>query len=95
MANMFFLFISASLYVSVIFLAIIINSTIPLYFEVTVEGTYPVAEGITAMIMTWLNNFYGLLFLLVMLDNSIGKSLIFIMMLSHGNVLQVMQRFMA
>ncbi|XP_072020912.1 solute carrier family 49 member 4-like [Amphiura filiformis] len=61
-----------SLYVSIISLAVIVNSTIPLYFEITVEGTYPVAEGITAMIMTWLNNLYGLIFLLIMLSPSIG-----------------------
>ena len=65
--------ILASLYVSVIGIAIIINSTVPLYFEVTVEGTYPVSEGITTMIMTWLNNFVGLVFLLIMLDQSVGK----------------------
>ncbi|XP_072029148.1 solute carrier family 49 member 4-like [Amphiura filiformis] len=61
-----------SVYVSLIVLAVIIRTTIPLYFEITVEGTYPVAEGITAMIMTWLNNLYGLIFLLVFLSPSIG-----------------------
>ncbi|XP_072029151.1 solute carrier family 49 member 4-like isoform X2 [Amphiura filiformis] len=61
-----------SVYISLISLAVIIRTSIPLYFEITVEGTYPVAEGITAMIMTWLNNLYSLIFLLIMLSPSIG-----------------------
>lgn len=60
---------------SLIGISIIINSVTAPYLEITVEGTYPVAEGITAMVMTWLMNFFGLLFLLIMMDEQIGKVL--------------------
>ena len=46
-----------------------VNGTIPLFFELGVELTYPVAEGITSGAMTFFNNFVASLFLLLPLVN--------------------------
>ncbi|XP_072038099.1 solute carrier family 49 member 4 homolog [Amphiura filiformis] len=53
----------ASLYISV-----------PLYFEMTIEGMYPVAEGIITGFMTWLMNLVCLTVLLILMFPSIGVS---------------------
>ncbi|XP_046862071.1 solute carrier family 49 member 4-like isoform X2 [Xenia sp. Carnegie-2017] len=46
-----------------------VNGTIPLFFELGVELTYPVAEGITSGAMTFFNNVVASLFLLLPLGN--------------------------
>ena len=46
-----------------------LNGTIPFFFELGVEITYPVAEGITTGFMTFINSFLLSVFLVVPLDN--------------------------
>ncbi len=41
------------------------NATTPLYYELAVEATYPIAEGLTTAALTLLNNVGVFLFLLV------------------------------
>ncbi|XP_070536569.1 solute carrier family 49 member 4 homolog isoform X2 [Ptychodera flava] len=59
-------FNTVMLYASIIALGVLINGAIPLFYEGAVEATYPIAEGITTITLTWLNNFFGLLFLLIL-----------------------------
>ena len=40
-----------------------LNGAIPLFFELSVEASYPVAEGINTGFMTFSNNVYCLIFL--------------------------------
>ncbi len=61
------------LYISVIVGAMSLAGSVPLFFELTCESTYPVAEGITNGFLTWLNNIPSLIFLLIMMDSSIGE----------------------
>ncbi|XP_022100532.1 disrupted in renal carcinoma protein 2 homolog [Acanthaster planci] len=61
-----------SLYISCIIIGFFVNASIPIYFEVTVEGMYPVSEGTITMIMTWLNNAVVLVFLLLPQIKGIG-----------------------
>uniref|UniRef100_A0AAY4BW01 Solute carrier family 49 member 4 n=1 Tax=Denticeps clupeoides TaxID=299321 RepID=A0AAY4BW01_9TELE len=52
----------ATLYTSCILLGIFINSSIPIFFELFIETVYPVPEGITCGVVTFLGNlFTGLL----------------------------------
>ena len=46
-----------------------LNGTIPFFFELGVEITYPVAEGITTGFITFFNNFLQAAFLVVPLGN--------------------------
>ena len=78
---------TASLYSCNILFAFLINGTIPIYYEITVEGVYPVAEGITTGVLSWLNAFTGIIFLFVMAIPSIGKSTKNDEMLSHSSQL--------
>ncbi|XP_072032296.1 solute carrier family 49 member 4-like [Amphiura filiformis] len=63
-----------SLYISCVVSSLLLNSTVPIYFEVTVEGVYPVAEGITTGVLTWLLNVVGLFFLFVLMIPDVGIS---------------------
>ncbi|WAR05566.1 DIRC2-like protein [Mya arenaria] len=47
---------------------------IPLFYEVSCEASYPVAEGVTGGVMTLVNNLFGVLFLCIMLIKDIGTS---------------------
>ena len=51
----------------------LLGSTSPLYFEMACEVTYPVAEGVTNLVLTLLNNIGGLVFLIVLMIPNIGK----------------------
>ena len=46
-----------------------LNGTIPFFFELGVELTYPVAEGITTCFITFFNNILQAIFLVVPLGN--------------------------
>ena len=46
-----------------------LNGTIPFFFELGVEITYPVAEGITTGFITFFNNFLQSVFLVAPLGN--------------------------
>jgi len=44
---------------------VVINSTVPIFYELAVDTTYPVAEGLTTSVLTVMNNIGGLVFLLL------------------------------
>ena len=46
-----------------------LNGTVPFFFELGVEITYPVAEGLTTGFLTFFNNFLSGIFLVVPLGN--------------------------
>ncbi|KFV11503.1 Disrupted in renal carcinoma protein 2, partial [Tauraco erythrolophus] len=53
---------TATLYTSCILLGIFLNSSVPIFFELFVETVYPVPEGITCGVVTFLSNvFMGVL----------------------------------
>lgn len=45
----------------------------PLFFELICETAFPIAEGLTNGIQTWMNNLVGLIFLLLFLIPAIGQ----------------------
>lgn len=47
---------SAILYTSCILVGIFINSSVPIFFELFIETVYPVPEGITCGVVTFLGN---------------------------------------
>ena len=49
-----------------------INGAIPLFFELAVESSYPVAEGINTGFMTFSNNVYCTIFLTIPLIPKVG-----------------------
>ena len=55
-------FSKAILYLTSILGGFFVNGTIPLFFELAVESTYPVAEGITSGFLTFSNNFLQIVF---------------------------------
>jgi len=50
------------LFITSILGGLFVNGTIPLFFELAVESTYPVAEGITSGFLTFSNNFLQMVF---------------------------------
>lgn len=52
----------AVLYLTSVLGGFFVNGTIPLFFELAVESTYPVAEGITSGFLTFSNNFLQIIF---------------------------------
>uniref|UniRef100_A0A803TSI3 Solute carrier family 49 member 4 n=1 Tax=Anolis carolinensis TaxID=28377 RepID=A0A803TSI3_ANOCA len=53
---------TATLYTSSILLGVFLNSSVPIFFELFVETVYPVPEGITCGVVTFLSNmFMGIL----------------------------------
>ncbi|XP_020625238.1 disrupted in renal carcinoma protein 2 homolog isoform X2 [Orbicella faveolata] len=50
------------LFITSILGGLFVNGTIPLFFELAVESTYPVAEGITSGFLTFSNNFLQIVF---------------------------------
>jgi FLVCR family MFS transporter len=65
---------TAVLYVSSAIGGFVLNGTIGLFYELAVETTYPVAEGITTGLLTTTNNVIGILFLLAPEVPDIGWS---------------------
>ncbi|VDI11899.1 MFS transporter, FLVCR family, disrupted in renal carcinoma protein 2 [Mytilus galloprovincialis] len=63
---------TVQLYMSIILLSMFLGSTSPLYFEMACEATYPVAEGVTNLVLTLVNNIGGLIFLVVQMVPHIG-----------------------
>ena len=49
-----------------------LNGAIPLFFELSVEASYPVAEGINTCFMTFSNNIYCLIFLTLPMIPGVG-----------------------
>lgn len=55
-----------TLYASCILLGVFLNSSVPIFFELFVETVYPVPEGITCGVVTFLSNmFMGVLLFFV------------------------------
>ncbi|XP_052806509.1 solute carrier family 49 member 4 homolog [Mya arenaria] len=63
-----------SLYTSCILIGVFINGGVPLFYEITCEASYPVAEGVTGGVMTLVNGIFGILFLFVMYIKDIGTN---------------------
>ncbi|OWF51146.1 disrupted in renal carcinoma protein 2-like [Mizuhopecten yessoensis] len=65
---------TTSLYISIILGTLLLNATPPLYYEMACEITYPVAEGISNLWLTMINNVGGLIFLLIQMIPNIGTT---------------------
>ncbi|EDO40262.1 predicted protein, partial [Nematostella vectensis] len=63
---------SNSLYKSSIMGGFFVSGTIPLFYELTVESTYPVAEGVTCGLLTLVNNFFTVAFLVILTIPGVG-----------------------
>jgi len=50
------------------------NAVVPLYYELAVEATFPVSESLTTSVLTLINNFGCLVFLLVQTIPEIGTA---------------------
>jgi len=61
------------MYAGYIIVSIGVESCSPLFYELACESTYPIAEGVTNSLLTWLNNVVGLTFLLVLMSPNIGQ----------------------
>jgi len=61
-----------SLYQAAIFGGFFISGTIPIFYELTIEQTYPVAEGTTTGLLTLINNIVTVLFLVVLIIPNVG-----------------------
>lgn len=60
------------LYTTSIVGGLCLNGAIPLFFELSVESSYPVAEGINTGFMTFSNNIYCLIFLSMPMVPGVG-----------------------
>ena len=67
------IFLSASLYAASVIAGIFINATIPLFFELSCEAGYPVAEGLIGGFLTFFQNLVGIFFLLLLFIPSLGR----------------------
>ena len=67
------LYFVAQLYISSIAGGIFLNGTIPLFYELSCETSYPIAEGITGAFSTILDSMFGVLFLFILQIPHIGK----------------------
>lgn len=67
-------FSTLQIYISCIVGGLFLNGGIPLFYELSCEVSYPIAEGITGAFLTLLNNIFGVLFLLALQIPSIGTS---------------------
>ncbi|XP_046573382.1 solute carrier family 49 member 4-like [Haliotis rubra] len=65
-------FSMVSLYLSTILMGVFINASIPLFYELGCEASYPIAEGVTVGVLTMANNLTGVVFLSVMQIPRIG-----------------------
>lgn len=69
-----FLVFAAILYTSCILVGIFINSSVPIFFELVIETVYPVPEGITCGVITFLGNLVTGLLLFFLTFYSTGKT---------------------
>lgn len=69
-----FLVFAAILYTSCILVGIFINSSVPIFFELVIETVYPVPEGITCGVVTFLGNLVTGLLLFFLTFYSTGKT---------------------
>ncbi len=85
LSNVFIVLLAVCLYTSVILTGIFVNGAIPLFYELSCEMCYPVAEGITGGYLTFLNNFVGIVLLFMFYINHIGKYFIHYNERAHFN----------
>lgn len=71
-----FILLIVWLYISAILGGCFINGSIPLFYELTIETTYPIAEGIPMAVVTTSNHLACLLFLAALMIPGIGENLI-------------------
>lgn len=62
------------MYTSCILVGIFINSSVPIFFELFIETVYPVPEGITCGVVTFLGNLVTGLLLFFLTVYSTGKT---------------------
>ena len=65
---------TATVYISTILLGASMAAVVPLFYELSCETVYPIAEGVTNGIITLANNVSGLIFLLILMIPSIGTT---------------------
>lgn len=59
------LFVVVSLFAAAVIQGLCNNGAIPLYYELAIEATYPVAEVCTSMMMTVMYNILPMIFLAI------------------------------
>ncbi|XP_033744298.1 solute carrier family 49 member 4 homolog [Pecten maximus] len=64
----------AHIYVSIIVGTLVVNASVPLWMEMACEITYPIAEGITTVVMLMVLNIVGLVFLGIQMIPNIGTA---------------------
>ncbi|XP_033733340.1 solute carrier family 49 member 4 homolog isoform X2 [Pecten maximus] len=74
LCNQTIAFSTVQLYASSIMGGMFLNGTIPLFYELACEASYPVSEGLAGGFMTWLNNLFGIMFLMALLIPGIGTA---------------------
>ncbi|KAK3605961.1 hypothetical protein CHS0354_019638 [Potamilus streckersoni] len=74
MCNQYISYSKVSLYASCIMSFVFVNGGIPLFYEISCEASYPVAEGVTGGFLTLLNNLFGIMFLFMLLIPGIGTT---------------------
>ncbi|XP_038058043.1 solute carrier family 49 member 4 homolog isoform X2 [Patiria miniata] len=62
-----------SLYAACILYGFLVNATVPIFYEMAVEGMYPVAEGITTMVIVLLNQSSGLVYISIKMIPGVGS----------------------
>ncbi|KAL3836655.1 hypothetical protein ACJMK2_022077, partial [Sinanodonta woodiana] len=67
MCNQYISYSKVSLYASCILSFVFVNGGIPLFYEMSCEASYPVAEGVTGGFLTLANNLFGIMFLFMLL----------------------------
>ncbi|XP_048238286.1 solute carrier family 49 member 4 homolog [Haliotis rufescens] len=60
------------IYTSSILVGVFINGSIPLFYELGCEASYPIAEGVTAGMLTLMYNLAGIIFLSALMIPNIG-----------------------
>ena len=66
---------TVSLFAAAILQCMCNNGAIPLYYELAIESTYPVAEVCTSMMMTVMYNVFPLIFLIFnFISDELGKT---------------------
>ena len=65
--------VSASMYAAAILASVCVNGGVPLFYELTCESCFPVAEGIIGGYLTLLNNLVGIVFLSLLYIPHIGR----------------------
>ena len=88
---LYFLLLSVSLYAASVIAGTFINATIPLFFELSCEASYPVAEGLTGAFLTFFQNLVGIFFLLLLFIPSIGEYIFYPFMPMYVNFNQSSQ----